>query len=186
MDRISPNFIYALILKRSTLILLHIIFCTFVPELWPLIYSKIPFPLNFLRTSGQILTNLYVTFYTTLGLLAVIFRTFAPVLWPLIYANISFQFNILRTNGQKFTKFYICIHIDKICVGIVILYFSHICTRVMALDLRQNFVSVQYLKKKMDRISSNFILCIPIDNIYIGIVNHHFSHICIREQMDRF
>ena len=102
MDRISPNFIYAFILKRSTLGLLHIIFRTFVPELWPLIYAKISFP-----------------------------------------------FNILRTNGQNFTKFYICIHIEKIYVGIFTHYFSHICTRVMALDLRQNFVSIQYLENKL-------------------------------------
>ena len=55
MDRISPNFIYALILTRSILELL---------QLWPLIYSKIPFPLNILRTNGQILTKDYFTIYT--------------------------------------------------------------------------------------------------------------------------
>ena len=44
------------ILTRSLLGLLHIIFRTFVPELWPLIYSKSLFPLNILRTNGQILT----------------------------------------------------------------------------------------------------------------------------------
>ena len=64
MDRISPNFIYAFILTRSTLGLLHIIFRTFVPELWPFIYSKIWFPLNILRTNGQIFTKLYITIYT--------------------------------------------------------------------------------------------------------------------------
>ena len=90
MDRISPNFIYAFILTRSTLGLLHIIFRTFVLELWRLIYSKTLFLLNILRTNGQILTKLYIYFFiltrSTLGLLAVIFRTFVPVLWPLIYA----------------------------------------------------------------------------------------------------
>ena len=49
----SPNFIYAFILTRSTLGLLHIIFRTFVPEFWPLIYAKISFPFIFLRTNGQ-------------------------------------------------------------------------------------------------------------------------------------
>ena len=33
-------------------------------------------------------------------------------------------------------------------IGIVTHHFSHICTRVMALDLRQNFVFVQYLENK--------------------------------------
>ena len=52
------------ILTRSTLGLSQIIFRTFVPELWPLNYSKISFPLNILRTNGQILTKLYLTIYT--------------------------------------------------------------------------------------------------------------------------
>ena len=45
---------------------------------------------------------------------------------------------------MNFAKFYICIHIDKIYVGIVTRHFSHICTRVMAFDVPQNFVSPQY------------------------------------------
>ena len=64
MDRISPNFIYAFILTRSTVELLHIIFRTFVPELESLIYSKILFLLNILRTNGQILTKYYISIYT--------------------------------------------------------------------------------------------------------------------------
>ena len=36
-------------LIRSSLGLLHVIFRTFVPELWPLIYAKILYPLNILR-----------------------------------------------------------------------------------------------------------------------------------------
>ena len=43
LDRISPNFVYAMILTRSRLGLLHVSFHTFVPELWPLIYAKIWF-----------------------------------------------------------------------------------------------------------------------------------------------
>ena len=82
------------------------------------------------------------------GLLTGIFRTFIPVLWPLIYAKISFLFNILRTNGQNFTIFYKYIHIDKIYVEIVTHHCSQICTRVMVLDLLQNFVSAQYLNSK--------------------------------------
>ena len=82
------------------------------------------------------------------GIVAHHLCTFLPELWPLIYAINSFPFNILRTNGQNFTKFYICIHIYKIQIGIVTHHFSHICTSVMALDLLQNFVTVQYLKNK--------------------------------------
>ena len=79
---------------------------------------------------------------------SLIFRTFVLESQPVIYAKISFPFNILRTNGQNFTKFYLYIHIDKIYFGNIKLHFLHICTRVMALDLLQNFISAQYLENK--------------------------------------
>ena len=85
MDRISPNFIYAYILTRSTLGLSHIIFRIFVADLWPLIL----FPLNILRTLTR----------STLGLLAVIFRKFVRELWPLIDVRIALPLNILRHSG---------------------------------------------------------------------------------------
>ena len=60
MDRISPNFIYAFILPRSSLGLMHVIFRTFVPELWPMIYAKILFLFNILRTKGWNFTKFYI------------------------------------------------------------------------------------------------------------------------------
>ena len=53
MDRILRDFVYALILTRSRLRLLPVIFCKFVKELWPLIDVRISFPLNILRANGQ-------------------------------------------------------------------------------------------------------------------------------------
>ena len=100
----------------------------------------------------QIFIYAFILTRSKLGLLHIIYRTFVLELWTLIYAKISFPFNILRTNGQNFNKFNICIHIDKIYVGIVTHHFSHICTRVMALDLSQNFVSVQYLENKWTKL----------------------------------
>ena len=50
IDIFLPNFIYGFILTRSSLGLLHVLFRTFVPELWSLIYTKISFPLNILKT----------------------------------------------------------------------------------------------------------------------------------------
>ena len=58
--RISPNCMYASILAGSSLGLLHTIFPTFVPELWPLVYAKISFPLNILRTNWHIFTKFYI------------------------------------------------------------------------------------------------------------------------------
>ena len=43
----------------------------------------------------------------------------------------------------------------------------------MALDSRQNCVSVQYLEKKWTEFTQ-FYLCNHIDKIYVGIVTHHF------------
>ena len=47
MDRILPDFVYVLILTRSRLGLLPVIFRKIVKELWPLIDVRISFPLNF-------------------------------------------------------------------------------------------------------------------------------------------
>ena len=49
--------LYAFILTRSSLRLLHVIFRTF--DLWPLINAKILFPLNSLRTMLQNYTKFY-------------------------------------------------------------------------------------------------------------------------------
>ena len=148
-DIFSPNFIYAFILTRSSLGLLHFIFQKFVPELWPFM-PKFCFRSISWEQIGRIFPNFIYAFIlarSSLGLLHVIFHTFVPELWPLIYVKFRFR-SISWTNWQNFTKFYICIHIDKIFVGIVTHHFSHICTRVMALELHQNFVSCQYLENK--------------------------------------
>ena len=54
------NFILLFILTRSTLGLLTVIFRTFVLVLWPLIYAKISFQFNILRTNGQNFTKFYI------------------------------------------------------------------------------------------------------------------------------
>ena len=48
------------ILTWSSLGLLLIIFPQFVPELWPLIYAKISFPLNILRSNLHNFTKFYI------------------------------------------------------------------------------------------------------------------------------
>ena len=58
--RIYPNFVCALILAWSSLGLLHVIFTKLVPELRPLIYAKISFPLNISRTHWQNFTKFYI------------------------------------------------------------------------------------------------------------------------------
>ena len=60
MDRILPYFIYALIMTRSSLGLLTIIFRKFVTELWLSIYIRVLFPLNIVRTNYIISTNFII------------------------------------------------------------------------------------------------------------------------------
>ena len=51
-------------------------------------------------------------------------------------------------NGWISSKIGICIDIDEILVGFVTHKFAQIYNRVVPLDLRQNFVSAQYLKNE--------------------------------------
>ena len=46
------------------------------------------------------------------------------------------------------THLCMCIDIDMNLLGIVTHHFSHICTRDIAVDLLQNFVSTHYLENK--------------------------------------
>ena len=174
IDRFSPHFIYAFILTRSSLGLLHTIFCPFKPEFWPVLNAKFLFPLNILRTNWQIFTKFYIYIdidklllvTVTLHFLHICIRILALDLRknlvfsqylenklphfhcpPLIYATILFLHNVLKTNWQIFIKFYICIS----C------HFSQICSRVKALDLRQNFVFSWISWEQIGRISPNLI-----------------------------
>ena len=63
IDRILPNFIYAFILTRSTLGLLHIIFRKLVTSVMALDLRQKKFPFNNLRTNGQNFTKFYIREY---------------------------------------------------------------------------------------------------------------------------
>ena len=72
----------------------------------------------------------------------------------------------LENKLQIFTRLYICIHIDKIWTGLLhVISFIHICTRVVALDLRKNFVSAKYLENKLTGFYQIIYICIHKDNI---------------------
>ena len=72
---LRQNFVLAQYLENKLtdflqILYMHIIFHTFVPELWPLIYTKISLPLNVSRTNGQNFTKFYICIHirSTLGL----------------------------------------------------------------------------------------------------------------------
>ena len=79
-----------------------------------------------------------------------IFPKFVPELWPFIYAKILFLLNILITTIHIFTKFIYALILTRSSLGLLhVIFFSDICTRVMALDLCRNFVSTQYLENQL-------------------------------------
>ena len=64
MDRISPNFIYALILTRMILGLLHIIFCSFCTRVMALDLFQNSASAQYLENKWTDFTKLYITIYT--------------------------------------------------------------------------------------------------------------------------
>ena len=107
---------------------------------------------------------------SSLGLLCVFF---APS-WLLIYTKISFPFKILRTNGQNFIKFYICIHIDKIYLGIAIIF----CTFLPELWplIYSKIPFLLNILRTNGQILTKLYITTYTDKICVGIVSCHFSH----------
>ena len=94
IDRFSPKFKYVFILTSSSLVLLHVIFRTYVLVLWPLIYAKSSFPFIILRTNWPIFTKFYICIYIDKIYVEIVEHhgcTFVPELWPLIYSLSSFR-----------------------------------------------------------------------------------------------
>ena len=109
------NFKIRQCIHKSEYGLLHVIFGTFVTELWPLIYAI--FSTEYLENKLQIFTRLYICIHIYKNWTRIVtrnFHIFVLELWPLIYAKTLFTINILRTNLQIFTKIILCIHMDKI------------------------------------------------------------------------
>ena len=107
MGRISPNFIYAFILARSSFGLLHIIFRKFVPSNGSLFTTKFRFRSISWQPIGRISSNFIYAFIltrSTLGLLHIIFRTFVPELWPLIYAKFFVSAQYLENKWTDFDQ----------------------------------------------------------------------------------
>ena len=110
-------------MTRSTFGLLQFILCTFVPVLWPLIYAKISFPFNILRTNGQNFTKFYICIHIDKIYVWIVAQHLLHICTRAMALDLRHNF-------------------------VSIQYFSHICTRVMALNLLQNFFSAQCLENK--------------------------------------
>ena len=110
-----------------------------------MIYAKMSFPFNILRTNGQNFTKFYICTQFDKIYVGIVTHHFLHIFTrvmalDLLQKLVSAQYlenkwtDILRTNGQILTKLYIAIYTDKIYVGIVSCHFSQICNRVMTLD----------------------------------------------------
>ena len=101
MDRISLNFIYTFILTRSMLKLLHIIFRTFVPELWPLIYSNKSVSTQYLESKWTDFDQTLFNYYTDKIYVGIFSCHFSQICkkWPLIDVRITLPLNILKHSG---------------------------------------------------------------------------------------
>ena len=75
-------------------------------------------------------------------------------------------------------KFIYAFILTRSSLGLLHVFFSHICTRVMALDLLQNLVSAQYLENKWTDFDQTLYKTIFTDKICVAIVSCHFLHIC--------
>ena len=123
MDIILPNFVYTLIMTRSRLGLLPVIFRKFVTEFGPWLMSAFrshSISLEQMDTISSDFVYALVLKRSRLGMLLVICRKFVTELWPLIDVRFAFPLNIFRT------KFCVCIYIAKIYVGIFTCHFSQI------------------------------------------------------------
>ena len=115
--------------------------------------------LNILRTNLQNITKFYKCIYIDkiyVGIATGCFLHIVPELWPLIFSKILFPLNILRTNWQNFTKKNLYAFIFNAFIftisslGLLLVIFRKFVPELcMALDLRQNLISSQYLENKL-------------------------------------
>ena len=111
----------ALILTWCRFRLLHLNFCLFITELWPLIDVRISFPLNILKTNWLIFTkfcNALILSRSTLGLLGINFSLIYIRVELLINVRISFPLNIFRTNWWSRVRTYVTYKMCNICQNI--------------------------------------------------------------------
>ena len=94
--------------------LLAVIFHTFVPVLWPLIYAEISFLFNIiLRTNGQNFTKFYICIHIDKTYVGIVTHNFWQICTRVMALDLLqklFLLNILRTNGQILIKLYLTIY----------------------------------------------------------------------------
>ena len=145
--------------------MLHIIFRTFVLELWPLIYADFCFRLISLEKTDRFSLNFIYSF--------ILPRSRFMTYCNRVMALDSCQ-NFFRTNGQNLTKLYICIYIVKIRVNrIFTCSLSQICNKVMALDWQHNLFLLNILSKNGQNFTK-FCKCIKFIRSMLRLLSSIF------------
>ena len=124
---ISPNFIYAFILAKFSLGLLQVIFHTFEPELWPLIYVKISFPLNILRTNWQNFTKLYICIHFDKIYVGIVTHRFSHIFIRVMALDLLKNFADSTIPWEQIAQILATICTDNIYVWNVRCRFLQIC-----------------------------------------------------------
>ena len=107
--------------------MLHIIFRTFVPEVWTLIYDEISFRSISWELPDIFSPNFIYTLILTrscLGLLHLIFRKLVPELWPFIYAKILLPLNYFEPIDRISPNFIYAFILARSSLGLLHVIFS--------------------------------------------------------------
>ena len=123
---------------------MHVIFPTFVPELWPLFYAKISFLFNILRTNGQNFTKFYICIHIDKIYIEIVTHHFLHICTRVMDHGQRRKFlspHYLESKSVEFTKFYIAFILTRSMLELL-----HIIFRTFLPELCQNFVSIQYLE----------------------------------------
>ena len=153
-----------MILTRSNLELLRIIFPTFKPELLPLIYAKISFSLNILNKFDRISPNFIYAFILTRSSLRLLHVIFSYICIRVIALDLRQNF-ILRTNIQNFTKFYICIHVDMSSIWLIHIPFPRLY------QSHGPWCTPKFLYRSIQHIFTKLYICIDINKVSSQLVS---------------
>ena len=177
IDWFSPNFIYAFILTRSSLGLMQVIFRTFVLELWPLIYAKISFALNILRTNGQNFTKIYLCIHIYKIYVGIVTHHFSHMCTRVTALVLWQKFCFRSLSWEQFDrispKFIYAFILTGKTSGSLHIMFCSFVPELMALDLLQNFIPLNILRINGQILTKLYITIYTVV-IYVGIVSCHF------------
>ena len=137
-----------------------------------MIYVQISFPLYILRTTWHIFIKFYIYAFL-LSFSPHLCQSYGPWFTPkFCFPTISWELTDIFS-----PNFIYAFILTRSSLGFSH-HFSHICTRVKALDLHQNFVSFQYLEKKCEEFHQILYMHSYWQDILWDYYTSFFAHLC--------